>query len=531
MTRHSLLFSLALLAPAALPPGAPAQSAKAVAETFAVDGSVVNSATGEAIRGALVQGFVGKPIAVLTGADGKFRLEKVHAGQITLTANKPGYFSEHDLSSLAVFSSFPVGPDSPPVILRLVPEGVIFGRVTDEDGEPAFLPVKVLAFHILNGRKKIEEVFSGFSNDEGEFRAANLHPGTYYVVAGPSQSSVRKKDSSGRAREMGVSGEFYPGVADFAGATAIQVAAGTVVRADISLAGQPFFEISGRVSGYPEGSFASVQLMDTSGKQLEQGYEFDAKTGLFRMHAPGGVYELQATAQDAAGRSLSARRKITVQADTTGVRLTLVPATDIAVHVRLDAADLQQAPQPLASVTLVPTEGSLGNAPPSASSEGPDGQSSVVIRNVLPGNYAVDITPIGLWYVESARCGSTDLLRGDLVVAASAPSYTIEITMRGDVATLEATIAGDNVPNAVSLLLVPENGATRVVNVYRQPDSTFETQGLPPGRYKVLAVDRMDDLEYANREAIEPLLAKAQEIALQPGKKTAVKLELIRRKP
>ena len=103
--------------------------------------------------------------------------------------------------------------------------------------------------------------------------------------------------------------------------------------------------------------------------------------------------------------------------------------------------------------------------------------------------------------------------------------------MRGDVATLETTIAGDNVPSTVSLLLVPENGATRVVNVYRQADAPFETQGLAPGRYRVLAVDRIDDLEYANREAIEPLLVKAQEITLQPGKKTAVKLELIRRKP
>jgi len=496
-----------------------------------VDGSVVNTATGEPIRGALVQGFVGKQIAVLTGADGKFHLEKVRAGQITLTANKPGYFSERDPSSLAVFSSFPVGPDSPPVILRLVPEGVIFGRVTDEDGEPAFLPVKVLAFHILNGRKKIEKVFSGFSNDDGEFRVANLHPGTYYVAAGPSQSSVRKKDSSGRMREMGASGEFYPGVADFAGATPIQVAAGAAVRTDISLAGQPFFEISGKVSGYPEGSFANVQLMDTSGEQLEQGYEFDAKTGAFQMHAPGGIYELQATAQDAAGRSLSARRRITVQADTTGMHLALVPAIDIAVHVRLDAADSLAHGLPLANITLVPAEGSPGSVPVGASSEGSEGQSSVVIRNVLPGSYSADIAAMGLWYVDSARCGSTDLLRGDLVVAAGALSCTIEITMRGDVAMLEATITGDNVPNAVSLLLVPENGATRVVNVYRQPDTTFETQGLAPGRYKVLALDRIDDLEYANREAIEPLLAKAQEITLQPGKKTPFKLELIRRKP
>ena len=531
MMRHNLVLQSVLVILALPPLAAAAQSPGAAAETFTVEGRVVNSATEGAIRGALVQGFVGKQIAVLTGADGKFRLENVPAGQITLMANKPGYFSERDRSNGVSLQSFAIGPEKTSVVLRLEPEGVIFGRVTNEDGEPAVVPVKVLSYHIVNGRKQKEKVFTGFTNDEGEFRVANLRPGAYYVAAGPSQSSVRKKDSAGKMREAGASGEFYPGVADFAAATPIRVSAGAAIRADLSLTGQPFFEISGVISGYPAGTWASLQLMDTAGEQLEQGSEFSAATGAFQMHAPAGTYELRATSQDAKGRALSASQKLSVQADTNGVRLTLVPAIDVAVHTRLDAAELQEVPQPLTSVTLAPAEGLPGISPATANSEDAHDRGALIIRNVLPGSYAVDLNPLGPWYAQFARCGSTDLLRENLVVAPGGAHCTIEIGMRGDGATLATSIAGDAIPSAVFVLLAPENGAIRVLNVYPQPNQAFETAGLAPGRYKVVAVDRVDELEYTDRVAMEPLLAKGQEISLDAGKKTAVTLELIRRKP
>ncbi len=530
MLRHSL-FALSLLIAVLLgPAGARAQLERAGGETLSVDGVVVNSETGEPIRGALVQGFAGKQVAVLTGADGKFHLEKVPGKQITLTASKPGYFSEHELSNIPAITSFTIGPDSAPVVLPLHPEGVIFGRVTDEDGEPAFLPVKVLAFRVVNGRRQKEQVFSGFTNDEGEFRVANLRSGLYYLAAGPSQSSVKKRDANGQLREMGASGEFYPGVGDFAGATPIHVASGASIRADMALSGQPFYEISGVVSGYPAGSFASLQLLDTSGEQLAQGYEFDSKTGAFQIHAPGGIYMLKATAQDAAGRPLSASQRVRVQADTTAVHLRLIAAVDLIVHIRHEAGGSQDLPQPaLASLSLIPADGSPESGPP-AGSVVPPGQNSATLQNVLPGSYAVELNPVMPWYVESARCGSTDLLRDNLVVTSGAPNCAIEIELRGDSATLAANIVGDSLPSAAYLLLMPENGATRTETLYTQPNAALETPGLPPGRYRVMAVDRLDELEYTNREAMEPLLAKAQEITLQARKKTPVTLELIRRK-
>jgi hypothetical protein len=271
--------------------------------------------------------------------------------------------------------------------------------------------------------------------------------------------------------------------------------------------------------------------MDTAGEQLEQGYEFSATTGAFQMHAPAGTYELKATSQNAKGQALAASQKLTVRADATGISLTLAPASDVAVRARLDAAESQEASQPFVQVTLVPPEGSPGNGPVTASSEDAQNPGAMIIRNVLPGSYETEVNPVGPWYVESARCGSVDLLRENLVIPPGGSNGAIEVRMRGDGATLATTIAGDAIPNAVFVLLAPEDGLVRVATVYPQPNAAFETGALAPGRYKVVAVDRLDELEYTNRVAIESLLAKAQEVTLEPGKKTAITLELIRRKP
>src|SRR5215467_1724077 len=115
----------------------PAQSSASSSCPCTLQGSVVDSVSNQPVPHALVRLTAPTPHAALTDSEGKFQFENLPAGSVTLVAEKPGYVSSQSIGphfSLPV--SVQLAPDSPPAILKLTPESVIFGQVTDERGEP-----------------------------------------------------------------------------------------------------------------------------------------------------------------------------------------------------------------------------------------------------------------------------------------------------------------------------------------------------------------------------------------------------------
>jgi hypothetical protein len=55
----------------------------------------------------------------------------------------------------------------------------------------------------------------------------------------------------------------------------------------------------------------------------------------------------------------------------------------------------------------------------------------------------------------------------------------------------------------------------------------FEFSVLAPGNYKVLGMDRLDDVEYSDPEFLRKYLPKAQEISLSARQAVAIQVELI----
>jgi Carboxypeptidase regulatory-like domain len=113
---------------------------------YTLSGTVVNSVSGEPVRGALVQIYFNGQSSMLTGPDGKFQFDDLPAGFSTINVRKPGFFAEGDLRpSERGQLQVTTGPNSPPVVLKLIPEGIVYGRISEEDGEPIEeLPVELL---------------------------------------------------------------------------------------------------------------------------------------------------------------------------------------------------------------------------------------------------------------------------------------------------------------------------------------------------------------------------------------------------
>jgi hypothetical protein len=117
------------------------------AASYPIRGTVLNAVTGAPIRGALVQIYANRQRSVLTGADGSFQFADVPAGTVNLNVQKPGFFTAQAIQSPRAQASFAIsGPDQPPVVLKLIPEGVITGHISGDGGEPVEnLSVRILA--------------------------------------------------------------------------------------------------------------------------------------------------------------------------------------------------------------------------------------------------------------------------------------------------------------------------------------------------------------------------------------------------
>jgi Carboxypeptidase regulatory-like domain len=177
-------------------------------------GTVVNSVSGQPIHGALVYSTSPPVVSTFTDAEGKFQFDALPSGSITLQAAKPGFDSlNHFFGSSLKPSTVRVAPDAAtPAILKLIPDGVIYGQVTDVNGEPLEgLSLSVFQLNPINGGLIPNILLHVSSDDEGNYRIAHLAPGTYYLEVQPANNPALSATRNSAAPQ-GYAPSFYPGV-------------------------------------------------------------------------------------------------------------------------------------------------------------------------------------------------------------------------------------------------------------------------------------------------------------------------------
>ncbi len=504
-------------------------------DKYTLKGTVVNSVTSEPIRGALVQIYFNGQSSMLTGPDGKFQFAGLPPGQSTIMVRKPGFFSEDDFEPTARGQHLATtGPNSSPVVLKLVPEGVIYGHITEEDGEPIEgLPVELLARHLQNGRKVWDRRPEGITDEDGNFRMAELQPGDYFLSAGPSRNPVTLPAQLSQSGAQGIPMVYYPVGSELAAAAPIPITPGKKVEINLTLSQQPFYRVSGSINGYVPNQPVNLQLRNSAGIPLPYNWRFDSATGSFRVNGvPSGAYTLHAEAPDSHGHSLIATVSLTVNADISGLHLILLPTVNIPIRVgivisRTGAQRLGDQENYLSAyVQLVARNAGLFELRYGSQQVGEQAASSLELQNVAPGTYSVEINPNGPLYVQSATSGTINLLESDLSVAPGSSPQPIEITLRDDVAFLSGTVSLENQSLNATILAFSEHTSIppRIQPTYS--GGNFQLSSLPPGTYKILAVDHPDRLEYANPEAVKKYLSKAREVTLSPEQSAKIDLEL-----
>ncbi len=515
----------------------PSRSAKSDA-TFTLSGSVIDSVTGESIGHALVRIAGSSQRTVFTDGEGHFQFEGLAAGRVILTAQKPGYFSPQEFRGSAN-KLMNVGPTTDSVVVKLTPQSVISGRVTDATGQPIeHVPVHLTARAVRGGRKHWEARGQQQTDEDGRYRFANLMPGTYYLAAGPARDEIRILPGAEKPK-AGYPSVYYPGVPDLASASPLQLAAGQHAQADFSMSAGPVYHVSGSVTGYSPHYGVGFQLLSQSGDDLSLPIKFNEESGRFDVDSvPPGNYVVKAFSQGGASldQPLRGELHLNVAASVENLHLVLGPAISIPVSVRMESrasssqgaagAGIQAAP---IAVRLISSDPTTAESYSTIVRGGP-GAYSLVLQNVEPGKYSVDLIAHGAWYVQSAQYGQTNLLNDDLTIASAGQSYPMEIVLRDDGATLTGTVrTSDGTYAEATVVAVPEPAskvAPRVAYAFAQNGFTFN--GLAPGEYLIYAFDYAEGIEYSNPDVLQTYASQAAHVTLSANQKTQVALDLIR---
>ena len=216
-----------------------------------VSGRVVHGVTGEPVRKATVTLTLQRTtLQGTTGADGAFVIAQVPAGEYRLVGIRTGFLRGTYPYAVKVDA----GQSMTGLELRLLPQGVVTGKVVDEDGEPVErATVAVIAAKPSARRRGGTQAAQ--TNDLGEFRITQVTPGKYLLMVRRDNTVVGPgRNPDGSMQEFGYPVTYYPAAREESSAAPVTLTLGQdVTGLVIPLRRSSIYRIRGRVQGMEKG--------------------------------------------------------------------------------------------------------------------------------------------------------------------------------------------------------------------------------------------------------------------------------------
>ncbi|HKT24846.1 MAG TPA: hypothetical protein VJR04_09585 [Terriglobales bacterium] len=513
---------------------------------YVLTGTVVNSSTGAPIPYALVQA---EQSAKLADQNGNFEFDHLSSPSVTVQAHKPGFFGPNEVGEAPAPLTATLSNRPTSITIQLIPEAVISGHVENPEGEPVGgVPVRLRFSQVMNGRRIWQQFGHRQTDEDGNFRIADLRPGTYYVEAGPNnRARPIGEEQSDTGRFEVIPAQYYPGVREMSAATPLRLAPGQHATVDFGVRRVSAFRISGMIAG--DADNGGLYLSDLDGDHVDVGVRFDHRTGRFQAFpVPAGSYRLRFNGRSADGEQLFADVPIQVTGNIPELHVGVSRTLSIPVEYQTDFTkpeSTQRIPgglgfagsgsgRPSFAAPFLGRVWLISRKPPyqqfSANRESQD--APAMIRGLEPGTYDVVAEANGSSYVASMTCGGLNLLSQPLVIAEGSEPQPIEVLLRDDAASLNGNVQDSTAGQMGAILLIPD-GETETAprQVFFDPSGKFQAQGLAPGSYEVLAFDRLDGIEFRNRESLSAYLSHAAHITLSPEEQARVTVDLIHLTP
>ena len=504
--------------------------------SYTVEGTARNSVTGAAVPHALV-GLASENFSDLRIAEssGGFRFTGVPAGQYHLSASKPGYF-DPDTDSEDLENALHVSSDMRGLTLKLVPESVIWGRVEDSDHEGlARAYVSVNTYVGRNGKRTLERKADTRTDADGNFRIANLAAGDYLIGLATNFEPAAASGNAGGEQDWGYAPTYYPGVDDVASAAKVHVDSGQRTQIRFTVASRPVYHVSGKVTENPLTEPATVWFERAEVPQLGMRFSSNPVTGEFMArYVAAGNYVVHVVLQNA-GQEWIGEQMLNINSDVHGVAVRLSAGVTIPVTVRLQPSGSNTPASPLdgrfpyLALSLSP-EGWWRRSARGAV-QAKTGELSGNIEHVFPGRYSVQVSSGLGWYVAELRSGDLDLLREKLTVVAGMTPGAIEAVLRDDSGILSVSLPKESATAPFHVVALSRSAPTRSPFTGMSHEGVAEIDNLPPGEYDVLALDRLDDVPYAEPDFLLQYASRAVHAEVHPREKVSLEVQLIRMQP
>lgn len=537
-SRFSQFLTLGVLLAISARFGTPQSAPAAVPCT--VTGTVINGSTHQPIRKARVQmnsGLgVGFSQTIVTADDGGFEFVNIPAGQYMLQAEATGYVLRMNESPWRALTLAP-GEQRRDVVLSLLPEAVISGRVLDDQGDPV-MDAMVYAFVPVYSNHRRRFVLTGQggtgqTDERGAYRLYNLSPGSYTLVA-----IFRRKDDP---RPVTTPPTFYPDVSDPDESSPITVEAGeeatdisfnlvvspaVCVRGRASVASAPKTTIGSFVELVPQNTWALPWMANDSRYRAQS----RSDKGEFQVcGVPTGSYLALASANDRTNEHFySGRAPVEVgSTDVNGVSIVVDPIFDLRGRVRTDPAAQTDFSHVMLYLVSQDRESSAVGARVTA-----DG--TFVMHQVADAYYffsARNFPPE--FYLKSARLGGADLLASGMVVNYSMASATLDVVLSPNGGQVDGSVLdGDGKPVAnADVEAVPDEAHRNRDEYYRSARSDaagkFNILGLAPGDYTLYATDKDQYGSFKDPDFLQQIAGQGATVEIDEKQHQSVQLTLI----
>lgn len=443
-----------------------------------VSGRIVNAVTGEPLKKAqltLSQMGFDSSYSAATDEGGGFCLAAVGAGTYELVIQKRGFVKTGRAITLAA------GENTAGIVVRIVPQGVIAGRVVDREGDPlSGVTVQAIRSSATAASRRYSIVDFGATNDLGEYRIYGLNPGRYYLGA-----AYRS--------ESGYAAIYFPDVPEASRAVPIDVPAGGELNG-LNLTVSEIYSLRIRgtvesVTGVPVIGITVVAAPCDAGPLNRATTTVVKSDGAFELRdLTPGCYMLAADSFSG-GRRYSARLPVTVAGQTVEkVKLSLAPPVQLTGRVRIDDAAGFPFHRVIVNLEARFSKLTAGGAPTE------DG--SLLLKNIVPEIYELNVIVPDGYYLKSAKYGQDDVLSSGLDLTHGATG-ALELEIAADGGSIEGSIVdGQDGPVAGErVALIPDDpsgGPSRQRVTITDSKGAFIIRGIAPGGYKLYASGNLD---------------------------------------
>jgi hypothetical protein len=481
--------------------------------------------------------------AIPSDLEGRFEFKGVPPGRFSLRASKNGYVTlgygqrrsfqagkRIDLADGQVFENASVA----------LPRGaVIGGRVLNDVGEPVS-GIRVGAYRLryLNGRRETVPAGQPAQTDDlGQYRVSDLPPGTYFVGTRGGTSV------SGQLTEEGVAlaTTYHPATANIADSRPVTVRLAQELRnVDIAMIASLAASVTGTVldsRGRPAAGLAVtvrpagdsfLALLNTAYGTSQPGGQFTVRNlmpGEYTLHAI--VRTPDSKDQETADVPLSIGGT-----DVDGLVVTALPNCRILGRVTFEGESKPTFPPGTLRLSV--------SAP--LSIQTPSAQVGATwefeIGNIEPGRVtlAFDALPAG-WAVKRVVLDERDVTESPFDLAGGGPPANVVISLTDRPTSLSGIVRQESrttAPDDYTVVVFADDpsqwreGSKRVLAARPDQNGTYNLTGLPPGRYRAIAVEYLDDGEQWNPEFLRWAGPRAARVELAEGAAVTLSLTITR---